>query len=208
MIETRAADCQPDIPVDLKLWYERYFPMVLRRCRALLRREEDALDAAQDVFENIVKAQRSLHGRFPSSLLYTTATNVCLNRLRDLRRRREAAVSDTVVVSDTRRVFPPSSYFEMGGVASRAVKADAVSDTRFDEAAFPVVDSGFEEAEARMLIDHILETESHATRTLLFMYYVDGMSLEETGKTIGLSISGVKKRLAAFNKRARRRIAL
>jgi RNA polymerase sigma-70 factor (ECF subfamily) len=57
--------------------------MVLRRCRQLLRNEDEALDACQDVFVRILERQAHLHGRYPSSLLYRVATNVCLNRIRD-----------------------------------------------------------------------------------------------------------------------------
>jgi DNA-directed RNA polymerase specialized sigma24 family protein len=64
--------------------------MVIRRCRQLLRDEDDALDAAKDVFVRLIERQRELHARYPSSLLYRIATNVCLNRIRD-RGRRPAA---------------------------------------------------------------------------------------------------------------------
>jgi RNA polymerase sigma-70 factor (ECF subfamily) len=67
---------------DVPGWYEKYGPMVIRRCRAVLGNEDEALDAAQDVFVNLLRAGKRLHGRFPSSLLYTMATNICLNRLR------------------------------------------------------------------------------------------------------------------------------
>jgi len=77
-------------PVDVGLWYERYFPMVFRRCRNLLRDEEETRDAAQDVFERALPAvvKKRLRADYPSSLLYTIATRVCLNRLRDKKRRR------------------------------------------------------------------------------------------------------------------------
>jgi len=68
--------------IDVAAWYEKYGPMVIRRCRGILGNGEDALDAVQDVFVNLLKEKLRLHGRFPSSLLYTMATNVCLNRLR------------------------------------------------------------------------------------------------------------------------------
>jgi len=64
----------------------RYGPMVLRRCRQLLRNEDEALDACQDVFVRLVEKHRRLDARYPSSLLYRMATNVCLNRIRDRRR--------------------------------------------------------------------------------------------------------------------------
>jgi DNA-directed RNA polymerase specialized sigma24 family protein len=38
---------------------------------------------------------------------------------------------------------------------------------------------------------------------MCFMYHADGMTLKEIGDAMGLSISGVRKRLAAFNTRAR-----
>jgi RNA polymerase sigma-70 factor (ECF subfamily) len=68
--------------IDVAAWYEKYGPMVIRRCRSLLRNDDEAMDAVQDVFLNLLKAQKRLKPAFPSSLLYTMATNVCLNRLR------------------------------------------------------------------------------------------------------------------------------
>ena len=68
--------------IDVAAWYEKYGPMVIRRCRSILKCEEDALDAVHDVFVNLLQKKLRLHGCFPSSLLYTMATNVCLNRLR------------------------------------------------------------------------------------------------------------------------------
>jgi RNA polymerase sigma-70 factor, ECF subfamily len=69
----------------------RYGPMVLRRCRQLLRDEDEALDACQDVFVRVLERQARLVARYPSSLLYRIATNVCLNRIRDRRRNPETA---------------------------------------------------------------------------------------------------------------------
>jgi RNA polymerase sigma-70 factor, ECF subfamily len=56
--------------------------MVLRRCRSLLKDEEWALDAMQDVFVKVMNKQESLKDKYPSSLLYTIATNHCLNIIR------------------------------------------------------------------------------------------------------------------------------
>ena len=79
--------------LDVGALSRRYGPMVLRRCRQLLRREDDALDACQDVFVRLIEQRRRLDARYPSSLLYRMATNVCLNRIRD-RGRRPDATSD------------------------------------------------------------------------------------------------------------------
>jgi RNA polymerase sigma-70 factor (ECF subfamily) len=63
-------------------YYKHYGPMVLRRCRFLLRDEEQALDAMQDVFVRLLARRENLRHQFPSSLLFRIATNVCLNMLR------------------------------------------------------------------------------------------------------------------------------
>jgi RNA polymerase sigma-70 factor (ECF subfamily) len=73
--------------------------MVLRRCRRLLCDEDQALDACQDVFVRLIEHRARLDARYPSSLLYRMATNVCLNKLRDSRREpltREEALLDEI----------------------------------------------------------------------------------------------------------------
>jgi RNA polymerase sigma-70 factor, ECF subfamily len=73
--------------IDVEALYRTYGPMVLRRCRRLLRDEHKALDAMQDTFVQVLRYEASLLGSAPSSLLYRIATNVCLNKLRTERRR-------------------------------------------------------------------------------------------------------------------------
>jgi RNA polymerase sigma-70 factor (ECF subfamily) len=152
--------------IDITGFYEKYAPMVIRRCRQMLKCEDDALDAAQDVFVCLINAKMRLHGQYPSSLLYTMATNTCLNRIRQKKSRGE-------ISSDT------------------------------GDVAMPVTDSAYDKVEARLIMDAILKTESESTRAICFMYHADGMTLKEIGEAVGLSISGVRKRLLAFGKRAR-----
>ena len=61
--------------------YEKFAPMVLRRCRSILKDEEKALDAMQDVFVRIIESQCKIK-ELCSSLFYVTATRVCLNKIR------------------------------------------------------------------------------------------------------------------------------
>ena len=77
------------MPIDVEAYYQRYGPMVLRRCRGLLRDEELAVDAMHDVFVEILRRQDQLEDVAPSSMLYRIATNVCLNRIRTQRRHPE-----------------------------------------------------------------------------------------------------------------------
>ena len=73
--------------VDVEALSRQYGAMVLRRCRRLLRDEDEALDASQDVFVRLLGHRDRLEVRYPSSLLYRIATNICLNRIRDRARR-------------------------------------------------------------------------------------------------------------------------
>lgn len=66
---------------DFDSLYRQYGPMVLRRCQFLLKNEEKALDAMQDVFVRLIERKEKISD-ICSSYLYTVATNVCLNKIR------------------------------------------------------------------------------------------------------------------------------
>jgi RNA polymerase sigma-70 factor (ECF subfamily) len=151
--------------IDIEVYYEKYMPMVLRRCKQMLGDGEDACDAAQDVFVNLLRGRQTLHGQFPSSLLYTIATNICLNRIRRTRRSAE----------------DPHEAMDR----------------------FPAAERAYDRVDAGMILDEIFRAESESTRAICFMYHADGMTLKEIGETLGLSISGVRKRLTAFGSRMR-----
>ena len=93
--------------IDVEALSRQYGPMVLRRCRRLLRDEDEALDACQDVFVRVVEHRARLDTRYPSSLLYRIATNVCLNRLRDSRR--ESLTSDDAMLAEIARAEEPGA---------------------------------------------------------------------------------------------------
>jgi len=150
--------------IDVAAWYEKYGPMVIRRCRSILGNEEEALDAVQDVFLNLIRGRMRLLDKFPSSLLYTMATNVCLNKLRKKKREVLSGFSD-------------------------------------DNERFVWIDEGFEQVEAVVLLEEILKDESEENRIIFFMYHADGMTLKEIGEVVGLSVSGVRKRIGAFKSR-------
>ncbi|HUJ76417.1 MAG TPA: sigma factor, partial [bacterium] len=82
--------------LDVDSLYRKYGPMVIRRCRALLADEEQALDAAQETFVKLIRYQDRLTDTAPSSMLYTMATNVCLNLMRSSRRRPLNAREETL----------------------------------------------------------------------------------------------------------------
>ena len=67
--------------------YEVYAPMVYRRAMSLLKDESEAEDMVQNVFLRVYERWDSLDVSQPSSLLWNTATRLCLNRIRDKKRR-------------------------------------------------------------------------------------------------------------------------
>ncbi|MCB9680201.1 MAG: sigma-70 family RNA polymerase sigma factor [Alphaproteobacteria bacterium] len=143
---------------DVAAWYRTHGPMVLRRCRALLKDEELARDAMQEVFVQVVRRGQRLHDTAPSSLLYRMATNTCLNVLRTRRRHPEHPDDDLLLRLAT-----------------------------FDDAE--------ERTVARTLLDRLFAREQPSTAVMAVLHYVDGLTLEETAQEVGLSVSGVRKRL-------------
>jgi len=75
-----------EILIDIESFYIRYGPMVLRRCRRMLKNEQSAYDAMHEVFLKILSNQNRLTAEYPSALLYRIATNVCLNKIRNERK--------------------------------------------------------------------------------------------------------------------------
>jgi RNA polymerase sigma-70 factor (ECF subfamily) len=71
-------ECIPNEEVDIEYLYSKYGPMVLRRCRYLLKNEEKALDAMHDVFVQLLKDREKIHLTYPSSFLFRITTNLCL----------------------------------------------------------------------------------------------------------------------------------
>ena len=150
--------------IDVDALYRKYGPMVFRRCKFLLRDEEKALDAMQEVFVKLCRKQDVLHGTAVSSLLYRIATNTCLNVIRGLKRKPEV-------------------------IGDEIIEAIAGYDDH------PRI------TESRVFIDDIFEDEAKDTRTMATLHYVDGLTLEETAKQVGLSVSGVRKRLTKLKER-------
>ena len=151
--------------MDVEALYKKYGPMVLRRCRSMLKDEEKALDAMQDCFVLVLRHGERLDEAAPSSLLYRMATNICLNVLRSERARR----SDGDTMLD---VIASSENME-------------------------------ESSEARGLVEWVFRHEDDSTRTMAWLHYVEGLTFEETAEIVGLSPSGVRRRLAGLKARHR-----
>ena len=159
--------------LDVESHYLRYGPMVLRRCRTLLRDPAKAEDAMQDVFVSLIRNEDRLRDEAAGALLLRVATNVCLNRLRGERRRPEDAHDDD-------------------DLALRIAQADdGGSDAESRTLARSVLGKLFG-------ADDPLAA---STRSLAFMHLVDGLTLQEVARESRLSVSGVRKRLRGLKGR-------
>lgn len=151
--------------IDVEAFYRRYGPMVVRRCRQLLKDEDRAMEAAQDVFAELVRRQKTLTDQSPSGLLLRMATNTCLNLIRSSTRHPEEASDDLI-----------------GRIACAEDQEARIT--------------------ARLRLDRIFQREQPSTRLIAVLHYVDGFTLEEVAQEVGLSVSGVRKRLRILRARA------
>jgi RNA polymerase sigma-70 factor (ECF subfamily) len=113
--------------VDFESLYVTYGPMVLRRCRRLLRDEGKALDAMHDVFVEVMRRRDTLRGGSPVSLLVQTATHVCLNRLRTDRRHPESREEELLFAIADHGNESPESRALAGRILDRLFDRAAAS---------------------------------------------------------------------------------
>jgi RNA polymerase sigma-70 factor (ECF subfamily) len=152
------------VTLDVAAHYRSHGPMVLRRCRSLLRDEDAAVDAMHDVFVQLLRHGHRLDGSRPASLLLRIATNVCLNRLRS-ERRRPYDRADARALAIAAAVEPERSWL------------------------------------ARLHVGRALRDELRSTGTMAVLHHVDGLTLDEVAREVGLSVSGVRKRLRGLRAR-------
>jgi RNA polymerase sigma-70 factor, ECF subfamily len=153
--------------VDIESFYRSYGPLVLRRCRHLLRDEAKAVDAMQDVFVEILRRKDSLDASSPAGLLLTTATHVCLNRIRSERRKPEDRADEML--------FHIAAIDPQGDAEGRTL--------------------------AGRILDRLFVGQPESTRLIAVLHYVDRMTLEEVASEVGMSVSGVRKRLRILKER-------
>ena len=162
--------------IDVEGTYLRYGPMVLRRCRTLLRHDAKAQDAMQDVFVSLLRHEARLDESALSALLLRMATNVCLNKLRTDRRHPEDRNVD-------------DELLQRIASADDAGMGDGTDESR---------------TVARNLLAKLFRADdplAASSRTIAVMHLVDGLTLEEAAREAGLSVSGVRKRLRTLRGR-------
>ena len=149
--------------MDIEDLYRRYGPMVIRRCRQILKDEDEALEVSQDVFVQLLRRRETLQVRQPSTLLYRMATNLSLNRIRD--RKRKPATNDDEFLHRLASLEEPTARLE-----------------------------------ARSVLERLFGMHQESSHVIAVLHFVDGLTLAEVANNVGMSVSGVRKRLDAIRK--------
>jgi RNA polymerase sigma-70 factor (ECF subfamily) len=144
--------------LDVEELIRRYGPMVLRRCRRLLRDEEEAMDVCQDIFVRLLERRENLEVRYPSSLLYRIAPHICLNRIRD--RKRRPTSSDEALLFSIASAEEPDAARQAGSI-----------------------------------LDRLFRRHPPSSGLIAVLHYLDGCTLDQVAELVGLSKSGVRRRL-------------
>jgi len=144
--------------------FERYGGMVFRRCAAILRNDEAARDAVQEIFLRVIERRRQFRGdASPVTWLYAIATLHCLQQLRD----------------------------HAGRLAKLALYGDEPRT------------AGARDPAERLAVFELLEGEPEDTRLMVYLHYIDGLTMDEVAAAIGLSRKTVSRRVNEFLASAR-----
>ncbi len=156
---------------------DRYRQRVWRICFRLLGNEEDASDAAQEVFVRLFTARAKFAGRSKyATWVHAMAVNVSLTIRRGRGRR-------------LRRVAPT-------GQETLEQHADAGQPAQSSEA--KSVDTSID-------LEQMLEILSEEERAMLIMKYVEGHQFDELAEMFGLSQSACKMRVRRACEKIRQR---
>jgi len=147
---------------DIEGLFRKFGPMVFRRCSRILGDSHEAADAVQEVFVKVLEYKKTPNCGFSAGFLWSTATNHCLNVLRDKARH--------------------------GGNIDGEPLLEKIACADDTEA---LVGN-------RNILSKLFSRHPKSSRTIAYLHLIDGMTLEETAQVVNMSVSGVRKRLAAL----------
>jgi RNA polymerase sigma-70 factor (ECF subfamily) len=158
-----------------RLFYIEYYTMVKNRCLGILRNEEDAEDIAHAVFEKIQKLKQNgqFNIQYPKTYLSTMAKNMSINNKKKARR-------------ELIEIYDMATNVSLNRIKSK-------DEQEVWEAS--IIDNGYEQVEAEIVVKAILAEQDEITRKIYFYKYHDNMTLEQIGEVVKLGKSAVHKRI-------------
>ena len=172
---------------DLGQLYDRYLPEAFAVCRRYLAPpDEDAQDAAMQLFEHLAKVLRTHAPDNFAAWLHTTARNHCLMQLRA--RKRAGPSAGPLILS-----FPDAADVE--SAAARHLPDEAAA---AEEAA---------DAEQRLqTVEDALNQLPPAQRRCLELFYLEKKSYREIATETGLDLNLVRSHLQNGKRMLRRQL--
>jgi len=170
-----------------KLFYAEYFPLVYRRCFSILHNKEDAQDISGDVFEKVQELKSK--GKFidyPKTYLSRMAENMSKNKKK--RDRRELIELYDMATNGS------INWFKNKGEKERK------------EWEAGIIEKGYEQIEAEIIVEAILNEQEEIIRKIYFYYYHDDMSLEQIGEAVGFGKSTVQNKIKKLEKQVKEAI--
>lgn len=170
--------CQAGCQKSFDLLYRKYHSMVFQICRKIMGNEQDAEDAAQEIFTRILdRIGQFRHEASFSSWLRVLATNVCRDMLRKRSRHPRESFEDISAANEA----------EIG------MRVSAISQE--------------EELIMKELLENLQEKidrlkEKH--QKLITLRYIDGLSYRKIAQLLECSEAQVKSRLHQARRNLRR----
>ncbi|MDR2597122.1 MAG: sigma-70 family RNA polymerase sigma factor [Treponema sp.] len=175
---------------NFKRFYDEYHQLVKRRCLSILHNEEDAKDITNEVFAKVQK--RMSDGKFidhPKTYLSRMAENMIKDKIKeDSKERKELIELYDMAISESYNIL------------------NNIGDENRKEWETGIIDNGYEQVEAEIIIKGILDEQDKTTSKIYFYYYHDCLTLEQIGESVGLKKSAVQKRLKNFEKKVKEAI--
>ena len=175
---------------DLGVLYDRYLPEAFAVCRRYLAPpDEDAQDAAMQLFEHLVKVLRThAPDNFPA-WLHTTARNHCLMQLRA--RKRQGPSAGPLILT-----FPDAADVETAAARHRVDAEDAADAAEEAEA-----------AETRLQnVEAALVQLPAAQRRCLELFYLEKKCYRDIATETGLELNLVRSHLQNGKRMLRRQL--
>ena len=170
--------------------YDRYLPEAFAVCRRYLAPpDEDAQDAAMQLFEHLVKVLRTHAPDHFAAWLHTTARNHCLMQLRA--RKRAGPSAGPLLLR-----FPDAADVETAAVRHRLGEADETSAAEEAEA-----------TEARLQsVEAALAQLPPAQRRCLELFYLEKKCYRDIATETGLELNLVRSHLQNGKRMLRRHL--
>jgi RNA polymerase sigma-70 factor (ECF subfamily) len=173
-------------------YYQENYPMVKGVCMRILHNKEDAEDMAQEVFAYVYKnLNKEEQSSLKKSYLFKAAKNMSLNR----KKREKARLRKEL-----------DAIYIMTAYASLKWLIDRVDEEGIEKWEAGLVDNGYEQVEAEIIVKAILDEQDETNRKIYFYKYHFDMTLEQIGNAVGLGTVTVHDRLKAMKEQVRLKI--